>query len=157
MRISRATARHAGLIAQLMAASPLLRRYRMTPRRARTAVKEAFRERDLLLVAHERDEVLGIAWVVLSRALDRSAYLRLLLVAEGAQSRGIGASLLAEAERRARTAGSRHFVFLVTADNRRARAFYERHGYARLSTLRGFVRPRIDESLYLKNLVRSRR
>ena len=157
MRISRATPRDADALARLMTASPLLRRYAMTATRARRAVAEALRERDLLLVARDGEEVIGLAWVVLSRALDVSAYLRLLLVAEGEQSRGIGAALLAEAERRAHTTGSRHLVFLVTADNRRARAFYERHGYARLSTLRGFVRPRIDESLYLKNLVRSRR
>ena len=157
MRISRATGRHANSIAQLMAASPLLRRYAMTATRARRAVAEALRERDLLLVARDGDEVIGLAWVVLSRALDRSAYLRLLLVAERAQSRGIGASLLAEAERRARTAGSRHFVFLVTADNRGARRFYEDHGYQRVATLRGFVQPHIDETLYLKKVGRSRR
>ena len=110
------------------------------------------RERDLLLVAMERAAVVGLAWVVLSRALDRSAYLRLLVVAEDQQSHGVGAALLADAERRARAAGSRHFVFLVTADNKRARAFYERHGYARIATLRGFVRAEIDETLYMKSL-----
>lgn len=157
MRISRATARQAKQLEQVITTSPLLRRYGMTKARARRAVNEALRERDLLLVARERDQLLGLAWVVVSRVLDRSAYLRLLLVAEGAQSRGIGAALLAEAERRSRVAGAQHFVFLVTADNRRARTFYERHGYARLSTLRGFVRPKIDETLYLKNLGRSRR
>ena len=133
-----------------MTASPLLRRYRMTSRRARTAISDAMRERDLLLVATERGGVIGLAWIVVSRALDRSAYLRLLIVAEDQQSRGVGASLLADAERRARVAGSRHFVFLVTADNRRARAFYKSHGYARVATLRGFVRARIDETLYVK-------
>lgn len=135
-----------------MTASPLLRRYRMTSRRARTAIGEALRERDLLLVATERGAVVGLAWVVVTRALDRSAYLRLLIVAEDEQSRGVGASLLAESERRARAAGSRHFVFLVTADNKRARVFYERHGYARIATLRGFVRARINETLYMKTI-----
>jgi len=150
MRITRANARHAGELATLMARSPLLKRYGITPRRARTVLSEALRERDLLLVAQEHGDVLGLAWVVLSRALDRSAYLRLLLVAEGEQSHGVGAALLEEAERRARVAGSRHFVFLVTADNRRARAFYERHGFNRVGPLPDFVRPGIAETLYAK-------
>jgi ribosomal protein S18 acetylase RimI-like enzyme len=43
-------------------------------------------------------------------------------------------------------------VFLVTAKNRRARAFYRRQGYRQVGNLPGFVRPAIDETLYLKNL-----
>jgi hypothetical protein len=35
--------------------------------------------------------------------------------------------------------------------NRRARSFYERHGYAHVGDLAGFVRPGIAESLYLKS------
>jgi ribosomal protein S18 acetylase RimI-like enzyme len=151
MRITRASARHVDALVRLMTRSPLLRRYGMTSRIARAGLAEGMRERDLLLVAQERGEVLGMAWVILTRALDRAAYLRLLLVAEDVQSRGAGAALLAEAERRARAAGCRHFVFLVTADNRRARWFYERHGYKRIGTLRGFVRSRIDEALYVKS------
>jgi ribosomal protein S18 acetylase RimI-like enzyme len=42
-------------------------------------------------------------------------------------------------------------VFLVTKSNRRARAFYERHGYKHVGDLPGFVRPTIDETLYLKS------
>ena len=40
---------------------------------------------------------------------------------------------------------------LVTKTNRRARAFYERHGYGRVGDLPGFVRPEIAETLYLKS------
>ena len=154
MRITRGTARDADSLVRLMTRSPLLRRYGMTAARARAALVDALGERDLLLVAYERGDLVGLAWVVFTRALDRSAYLRLLLVAEGKQSRGVGASLLREAERRARAAQSRHFVFLVTSDNRRARGFYERSGYERVATLRGFVRPNIDESLYVKTFPR---
>jgi hypothetical protein len=39
----------------------------------------------------------------------------------------------------------------VTKTNRRARSFYERHGYAHVGDLAGFVRPGIAESLYLKS------
>jgi GNAT superfamily N-acetyltransferase len=134
-----------------MADSPLLRRYRVTARGATASLAEALRERDLLLVAMEGDAVLGFAWVIVTRALDQAAYLRLLLVAETHQSRGLGAALLARAEREARASRCRHLVLLVTRTNRRARSFYEGHGYAHVGDLAGFARPRIAESLYLKS------
>ena len=149
--IVRARTEHIDLIAQLMARSPLLRRYRVTARGAIANLAEALRERDIVLAAVDGDAVLGFAWVILARALDRSAYLRLLLVAETHQSRGLGAALLARAEREARASRCRHLVLLVTKTNRRARSFYERHGYAHVGDLAGFVRPVIAESLYLKS------
>lgn len=137
-------------MAALMAASPLLRRYKVTRAGARASLAEGLRDRDVLLAAVHADAVLGFAWLIATRALDRSAYLRLLLVAEGSQSRGLGAALLARAEREARKRGSRHLVLLVTKANRRARSFYERHGYRHVGDLPGFVRLGIAESLYLK-------
>jgi GNAT superfamily N-acetyltransferase len=123
----------------------------MTLGRARSSLLEGLRERDQLLVALERGQPLGLAWVITTRALDRAAYLRLLLVAGGHQSRGVGAALLADAERRARASGCRHLVLLVTTTNRRARTFYSRLGYRHVGNLPGFVRPAIGESLYVKN------
>ena len=109
------------------------------------------RERDIVLVAVDGDAVLGFAWVIVTRALDRAAYLRLLIVAETHQSRGLGAALLARAEREARAARCPHLVLLVTKTNRRARSFYKGQGYAHVGDLAGFVRPGIAESLYLKS------
>ena len=157
MRIARASARGVDELVPLMTRSPLLQRYGITARRARAVLGEALRERDILLVARDRGETIGMAWVIPSRALDRSAYLRLLLVAEGRQSRGVGAALLTNAERRAQAAGARHLVLLVTATNRRGRAFYRRTGYAHVATLPRFVRPRLDEALYVKHLSPVRR
>ncbi len=151
MRIARATRPHVAGLALLMTRSPLLRRYGVTSRGARATLLEALRERDLLLVALERGEITGFAWLITTRALDRAAYLRLLLVAEGKQSRGVGAALLRDAERRAAASGCRHLVLLVTTANRRARDFYSRHGYRHVGNLPGFVRPAIGESLYLKS------
>ena len=150
-RIVRAAQTHLGPIATLMATSPLLHRYRVTARGAKASLAEGMRERDVVLVAVDGDAVLGFAWVIVTRALDRAAYLRLLIVAETHQSRGLGAALLARAEREARATRCRHFVLLVTKTNRRARSFYERQGYARVGDLAGFVRPGIAESLYLKS------
>jgi ribosomal protein S18 acetylase RimI-like enzyme len=150
-RVVRATPEHIRPIATLMARSPLLRRYRVTARGAMASLAEAMREHDIVLAALDGDAVVGFAWVIVTRALDRAAYLRLLVVAETHQSRGLGAALLARAERDARGARCRHLVLLVTKTNRRARSFYQRHGYAHLGDLAGFVRPGIAESLYLKS------
>jgi GNAT superfamily N-acetyltransferase len=136
-----------------MTASPLLQRYGVTLVRARSSLLEALRDRDQLVVALEGGVPLGLAWVIATRALDRSAYLRLLLVAEGQQSRGLGGALLADAERKARASGCRHLVLLVTTANRRARSFYARHGYRHVGNLPSFVRPAIGESLYVKSFL----
>jgi GNAT superfamily N-acetyltransferase len=152
MRTSRATRAHLAAMTQLMARSPLLRRYGVTRQRAHASLGEGLRERDLILVALDGPEVIGLAWVIRTRVLDRAAYLRLLLVADGEQSRGVGAALLEDAERRVSTVGSRHMVLLVTTANRRARTFYKRQGYRHVGNLPGFVRPKIGESLYVKTL-----
>ena len=151
MRISPANRAHLAAMTQLMARSPLLRRYGVTRHRAHASLGEGLRERDLILVALQGPDVVGLAWVIATRALDRAAYLRLLLVAERQQSQGVGAALLADAERRARASGCRHLVLLVTTTNQRGRSFYTRHGYRHVGDLPGFARPRIGESLYVKS------
>lgn len=150
-RIVRATTAHVAPMATLMARSPLLRRYRVTVPGANNSLTEGLRRRDILLAALDGDAVVGLAWVIATRALDRAAYLRLLLVAETHQSHGVGAALLTRAEGESRHARCRHLVLLVTKTNRGARSFYERHGYGHVGDLPGFVRPRIAESLYLKS------
>lgn len=150
-RIVRASRAHIDRMATLMSASPLLRRYRVTAGGAKASLADALRERDILFVAVDGGAVVGLAWAIVTRALDRSAYLRLLIVSEEQQSRRIGAALLARVEREARASGSRHLVLLVTRTNRRARSFYQRHGYVHVGDLPGFVRPGIAESLYLKS------
>lgn len=151
MRIVHASRKYLSPIANLILASPLLRRYGATARGVRAGLGRGFRERDTLLVALDGNAVVGLAWFIRTAALDRSTYLQLLLVAESHQSRGLGASLVARGEREARASGSRHMVMLVTKTNRRARSFYERHGYRHVGDLPGFVRPEIAETLYLKS------
>lgn len=151
MRITRATKELVRPLVGLMIASPLLRRYGVNERSARAGLSEALAARDILLVARDGRDVIGLAWLVPTRALDRTAYLRLLLVAEGRLSRGIGAALLARVEREARSSRCRHLFLLVTATNRRARTFYTRHGYRHVGSLPAFVRPGIGEALYVKS------
>ena len=151
MRVVRASRKHIAPIAKLMLASPLLRRYGATARGVTAGVGRGFRARETLLVALDGAAVVGLAWFIQTRALDHAMYLQLLLVSESHQSRGLGALLLARGEREARASGCRHMLFLVTKSNQRARAFYERHGYRHVGDLPGFVRPEIDERLYLKS------
>ncbi len=151
MRIARATRADIPALVQLMTASPLLRRYDVTARGARASLLDALRDRDIVLVAARQAQVFGFAWVVATHALDRAAYLRLLLVAEGRQSEGVGAGLLGAAERSARAKGCRHMLLLVTSSNRRARAFYAREGYRYVGRLPDFARPGLTEAMYVKS------
>ena len=152
MRIARATLDDLAPLAMLMAGSALLRRYGVTPAGARSSLGSGLRGGDALFVALDRDDIVGLAWLITTRALDRSAYLRLLLVADGARSRGTGTALLTRTEGAAHAARCRHLTLLVTTSNRRARVFYERHGYAHVGDLPGFARPGITEALYVKDL-----
>jgi GNAT superfamily N-acetyltransferase len=151
-RIRLATRRDATRVAGLMARSPLLRRYGATAALALDAVRRGLAAGDRLLVATApRGHLLGMAWIVPSRALTGAAYLRLLLVEESRQQTGIGARLLAAAETAARRRAN-HLALLATTDNVRARRFYERHGYRYVGDLPGLARAGLDEALYWKTL-----
>jgi GNAT superfamily N-acetyltransferase len=152
MRISSLATGDRRAAASLMAASPLLRRYGVTMRTATARVAEAIAARDIVLVARDGSSLVGLAWAIATRALDRSAYLRLLLIAEGRRSSGVGGKLLAAVERRARLRGARHMLLLVTTTNRRARRFYRTQGYRYIGVLREFARIGLDEALYVKRL-----
>jgi ribosomal protein S18 acetylase RimI-like enzyme len=83
--------------------------------------------------------------------LTGAAYLRLLLVEPAHQGQGLGRALLEAAEARARR-GANQMILLVTADNRRARRFYERAGYRHVGDLPALAVPGLDEALYHKPL-----
>jgi GNAT superfamily N-acetyltransferase len=68
-----------------------------------------------------------------------------------AQSRGIGAGLLAATEGiLARSTG--HGFLLCSDFNGPAQAFYERHGWTRVGALPGLVLPDVAELIYWKRL-----
>jgi ribosomal protein S18 acetylase RimI-like enzyme len=143
-------------LADLMAASPLLRRYRTTAESARAALERGLGLGDLLLLALPAEDPpgalpAGLAWVIESRILTGAAYLRVLLVAEGRHGGGLGSALLAAAEASAR-AWANHLVLLATTDNAGARRFYERHGYRHVGDLPGLAARDLDEALYWKPL-----
>jgi ribosomal protein S18 acetylase RimI-like enzyme len=64
-----------------------------------------------------------------SDATNEEYYIECLSVAPALQNRGIGASLLAEADRQARNAGYRYCSLGVFFTNEGARRLYERAGY----------------------------
>jgi GNAT superfamily N-acetyltransferase len=150
--IRRARPGELAALAELLAASRLLRRYGVTRAAARAALARGARAGDLLLVARGPEgRPLGMAWIVRGRAFTGAAYLRLLLVAEGGEGRGLGSALLAAAEARSR-AWANHLALLVTTDNVDARRFYARHGYRHVGDLPALAHPALDEALYWKTL-----
>ncbi|MBA2449960.1 MAG: GNAT family N-acetyltransferase [Chloroflexi bacterium] len=142
-----------GPLAEMMAASPLLQRYHVSRDDALASLEDAYRQGDLILACSRSDTAspAGLAWVTRARILGGGAYLRLLLVAETRQGSGVGGRLLRAAETSARERDN-HLYLLVSADNARARAFYERHGYRHVGDLPEHVLPGVDEALYHKVL-----
>jgi GNAT superfamily N-acetyltransferase len=149
--IAPASAADLPAMAQLMAASSLLQRYRVTEADASRSLQGAFHDADALLISRE-PSLNGLAWLSFApRVLNGAAYLRLLLVAENARGVGIGSRLLAAAEGHARQTAN-HVYLLATTDNVDARRFYERHGYRHVGDLPGLVWPDLNEALYHKAL-----
>lgn len=79
-------------------------------------------------------------------------YVQTLALLPLAQGRGIGGALLAWAEREA-SPRARWMWLCVSDHNPRARAFYERAGYAAVGALPGLIVDGMDETLMRKRLV----
>lgn len=91
---------------------------------------------DRCLVAEAAGRVVGLAHLHRVPFLTESAYrarLTALVVDEPARSQGVGALLLAAAERTARDMGATALELSTSNRRRRAHRFYERHGYAQPS------------------------
>jgi GNAT superfamily N-acetyltransferase len=143
---------HLPAIAALVDGAALMRRYGRDGAATAAALEAGLAAGDIALLACQEGDLLGLAWVVPTRALGNVAYLRLLLVADAHQTSGIGSALLRAAEDAAARAGARALILLVTTDNAGARRFYERAGYRHVGDLPGWARPGLDEALYEKRL-----
>ena len=97
--------------------------------------KWASGDREACFVLAERDAdqgILGTAMVTMrAEPLSHfpSAHLEVLVVADGAEGRGIGGALLDAAEQEAMKRGARSMTLHVFASNHRARKVYERAGF----------------------------
>lgn len=130
--------------AAIVGATPLWsERYGITAPRATRLFETALERKEGLLVA-ENAHVAGFAWFMLRGGFGRSGYLRLIGVEPGRRSAGVGALLLAAVE----AAVGDDLMILASDFNVSARRFYERHGYAAVGRLPGYVLPGVDEILY---------
>ncbi len=137
--------------AALMAATPLWQRYGVTAAGAATTLLKAQEEGGQCIVALEGDTVVGFVLYYPRGAFARSGYIRLIAVAPGRQSYGVGARLMAAAE--AVIGAVSCDVFLLVSDfNTRAQAFYRRLGYTQVATLPDYVIPGVAELLFWKRL-----
>lgn len=103
-------------------------------RRTLEAAFDQLPEGAVLLVAeHPRDGALGIAYAVTATdyfTQEAHGHLSIIAVAEVGEGRGVGRALMAEVEEWAAGRGYRLLTLSVFDGNARARAVYERNGYA---------------------------
>ena len=129
----------------IVALVPRLRAFGAVPLRPQDALDRVERETleralaapapDAALLVAELDApgVVGVAYAHAATDYftgERHAHLGILAVAEAAEGRGVGRALLDAVDAWARAQGHRFVTLNVFATNARARAVYERAGYA---------------------------
>jgi GNAT superfamily N-acetyltransferase len=87
-------------------------------------------KRDLFVVAHCGDDIVGGVTLDVSDTAGGPAHLRWFMVADGVQGRGIGQRLMARVDEFARQTGVRHIYLWTFEGLGAARALYERFDYA---------------------------
>jgi GNAT superfamily N-acetyltransferase len=151
VEIRAATTADLAPLAEGLARLELMGRYGRTRAGLAADLEASLVRGDGLLLAVEGGHPVGLAWYLGQGTLGMGGYLKLMAVLPGAQSRGVGARLLAAFEAAlARTAG--HGFLLCSDFNASAQAFYERHGWTRVGALPGLVLPDVAELIYWKRL-----
>ncbi len=85
----------------------------------------------VLIAEGDDGEALGFAWLVLVEDFYTGRSLaKISEIATARDGTGVGSALMRAAERWAQEHGCERMVLNVVDGNARARAFYERHGYA---------------------------
>lgn len=105
---------------------------------------------DVLEIAETGTERCGFV-LVRPDGVAGAPYLVSIAVAPSFRGRGVGAALLEHVENSFR-GRSRHLFLCVSSFNPRARAFYDRHGFAAVGTLKAFLVEGADEILMHKRL-----
>jgi ribosomal protein S18 acetylase RimI-like enzyme len=104
----------------------------------------------MVYIAHLEGAPCG-AIILDPKGLAGSPYLKSLIIAEEYRGRGAGAALLEFAENLFRPS-SRHFFLCVSSFNKRAIAFYERHGYSRVGEFKDYIIEGESEILMYRRL-----
>lgn len=138
-------------LARAACAQPLLQRYGVAPDRLAADLRAALARGDGVLVVEDGGRAAGFAWFLPSGTFALGGYLRLITLVPGAESRGLGAALLDEVERRVAPHGRALFL-LVSHWNDAARRFYAARGYVEVGTVPKLVRDDTDEVIYFKRL-----
>ncbi len=107
-----------------------------------------------ILVAAHGGAILGAA-VLFFRRQHRIARLYSVAIAARARGIGLGAALLAAAERAAKKRGSTALRLEVRKDNAAAQSLYERRGYHRFGAKRAYYEDGHDALRYERALVHS--
>ena len=141
------------LLADWMVTVPLWQRYGLTMELAVANFEKAAQQNDLLVTADTDMLCCGFAWAIPKGAFGRSAYLRLIGVQSDAARAGIGSRLLEYVEQ-AVAPHSRELFLLVSDFNHEAQRFYQRHGYAQVGAIDGYVVPDVVELLFWRRLRR---
>jgi ribosomal protein S18 acetylase RimI-like enzyme len=138
-------------LATAVATQELLVRYEISSTRLAQLLAEAIGRGEPVLVADDGGSARGFAWYLYAGTLGVGGYLRLIVLAPGAESHGAGGALLDAVEADVATR-ARHLFLLVSHWNEGARRFYARRGYAEVGRLPAFVRADTDEIICWKRL-----
>lgn len=140
------------LLAQWMVTVPLWQRYGLQVSRAQAQLKAALKHGDMLFTADlGTHTACGFAWGMAKGAFGRSAYLRLIGVKPDYAGVGVGGKLLEATEQAALSLTGELFL-LVSDFNLDGQRFYQRHGYAQIGAIPGYVLPDVTELIYWKRL-----
>jgi ribosomal protein S18 acetylase RimI-like enzyme len=121
---------------------------------------EGISRKEVYIAKTAKGEIAGFFRLVLDGVFLVFAYIHLLAVKTDYRGRGVGTLLLEEAERLIREEREypdiKKSFLLVGKINRRAKSFYERRGYRRVSTLDDLFSEGDTEFLMMKDLRDSR-
>lgn len=105
-----------------------------------------------LYLGTENGQIVAVMRVSMRGFCGLYPYIKLLGVAPEARGRGIGSFMLDRIEALAHESGAKRITLMVSDFNEHAQAFYARHGYERLGTVRSAVKDGIDEHVMIKYL-----
>ncbi len=147
IEIAAATARERTWAANLLARSEPWTMLRVTLRQCRRNCRDPEYHVYVARIARKPCGVL----ILDPRGVAGSPYVKSIAVDASSRSRGIGAALMAFAERLS-AVRARHMFLCVSSFNTRARAFYRRLGYRQVGRFRDYIIAGADELLMHKRL-----